>query len=57
MSEKLLSTNCSMAKCFPEKSSWCLNEHICQGMKCKALWLSKGLDTPLPDTLYTGMDN
>ena len=52
MSEKSLRTNCSMAKCFPEKSCWCWNEHVCQGMKRKALWRSKGLDTPLPE-IYT----
>ena len=23
--------------CFPEKSSWCRNEHVCQGAKCEAL--------------------
>ena len=24
-------------ECFPEKSSWCRNEQVCQGVKCKAL--------------------
>ena len=23
-------------ECFPEKSSWCRNELVCQGVKCKA---------------------
>ena len=32
-------SNCSVAECFPEKSSWYRNEQVCQGVKCKALWL------------------
>ena len=24
--------------CFPEKLSWCRNEQVCQGVKCKVLW-------------------
>ena len=26
-----------MAECFPEKSRWCWNEQVCQGVKCKTL--------------------
>ena len=29
---------CSMAESFLEKLSWCRNKHICQRLKCKALW-------------------
>ena len=25
-------------ECFPEKSSWCRNEQVCQWVKCKAVW-------------------
>ena len=27
-----------MAECFPEKSSWCLADEVCQGVKCKVLY-------------------
>ena len=27
-------------ECFPEKSSWCRNEQVCHGSKCKAFKLS-----------------
>ena len=30
-------SNCSVAECFPEKSSWRRNEQVCQGLKCKAI--------------------
>ena len=37
-----------MAECFPEKSSWCWNEHACQGTKSvKGVELSNGLATAL----------
>ena len=33
-------------ECFPEKPSWCRNEHVCQGRKSvKHFELSNGLDT------------
>ena len=37
MSGQCLRSNCSVAECVPEKSSWCRNEQVCQGVKCKAL--------------------
>ena len=33
MNEYILCSNCSMAECFPEKSSLCWNEQACQGVK------------------------
>ena len=35
MSEYSSRSNCSVAVCFPEKSSWCWNELVCQRVKCK----------------------
>ena len=29
---------CNIVECFPEKSSSCWNEQVCQGVKCKTLW-------------------
>ena len=29
-------SNCSVAECFPQKSNWCWEIHVYQGMKCKA---------------------
>ena len=31
VNEWCLRSNCSMAEFFPEKSSWCWNEQVCQG--------------------------
>ena len=39
--------NCSVAESFPEKSSWCRNEQVCQGAKCKRFERPNGLDTAL----------
>ena len=30
-------SNCSLAECFPEKSRWLWNEHVCQEVKRTAL--------------------
>ena len=30
MYKQSLHSNCSEAECFPEKSSWCWNEQVCQ---------------------------
>ena len=27
-----------VAECLLVKSSWCRNEHVCQGIKCVGLW-------------------
>ena len=35
MSEYSSRSNCSVAVCFPEKSSWCWNELVCQRVNCK----------------------
>ena len=46
--KQFLCSNCSMAEmpqCFPEKSSWCGKEHICQGVKCEALLVLEVLRT------------
>ena len=35
-----LQSSCVIAawlECFPEKSSWCRNEQVCEGVKCKVL--------------------
>ena len=37
MSEYSSRSNCSRTECFPEKSSWCWNEQVCQRMKHKVL--------------------
>ena len=34
-------------ECFPEKSSWCRNEQVCQGVMVKRFERSNGLDTAL----------
>ena len=34
-------------ECFPEKSSWCRNEQVCQGWHVKHFERSSGLDTAL----------
>ena len=36
-------SNCSVAECVPEKSRWCWNEQVCQGVKYEA----DGLGTAL----------
>ena len=48
VNEQSLYSNCSMAECFPEKSSRCQNEHACQRVKCKALpmdWILRYIRT------------
>ena len=35
---KYLCSNFSRAEFFPKKLSWCQNEQVCQGEKCKVLW-------------------
>ena len=35
MSEQYSCNNCSVAEGFSEKSSWCKNEQVYQGVKCK----------------------
>ena len=42
-----LCINCSVAGCFSEKLRWCLIEQVCQGVKCKALWTVRGMDTAM----------
>ena len=41
MKKKALCSNCGMAECFPDKSSWCWNEQVYGGggggVKCKVL--------------------
>ena len=37
VSEHSSCSNCSVAECFPERSSWHRNEQLCQGVKGKAL--------------------
>ena len=32
VSESFSCNNCSMAECFPDKSSWCWNEQVCLGV-------------------------
>ena len=39
MSKYYLHNNCSLAECFPEKSSQCLNGQVGQGVKDKAVWM------------------
>ena len=34
----LRTVNYNAAECFPEMSSWCQNEQVCQGVKCKVFW-------------------
>ena len=36
-----------MAECFPEKSSWCRNEQVCQRLSVKRFERSNGLNTLL----------
>ena len=47
MNEWSSRSNCGIAECFPEKSTWRWNEQVCQGVKCKVKGFeqSKGLDT------------
>ena len=40
-------SNSSMDEFFQEKPSWCRNEQVCQGVKCKAFERSNELDTAL----------
>ena len=37
VNEQSLHSNCSVAVCFPEKSSWRWNGNVCQEVMCKAL--------------------
>ena len=37
-------------ECFPEKSSWCRNQQVCQEVKC--LEPSSGLDTMLYKNIH-----
>ena len=37
----------SIRNSFSEKSSWCRNEQVCQGVKFKAVWGSNGPDISL----------
>ena len=39
--DSLHSVKCNVAECFPEKSSWCRNEQVCQFER------SNGLETAL----------
>ena len=37
--EMWVNSLCSVAECFPENSSWCQNQQVCQGMSGPTDWI------------------
>ena len=45
-------SDCNMAECFPERWSWCRNEHVCLENRVNHFERSNGLDTVVNKTIY-----